>query len=115
MVMRPSSLIDSQGEKIVPLLPKAPMKRCPGDHLKDNRLVFEAILWVLKTGARWRDIHKDFGVSGSACCKRLRSWEEHDVRLDLWRVILAELRHFSEKYIYSLPLVDAIITGFWHL
>ena len=56
----------------------------------DNREVLEGILWVLKTGARWRDLPPEY-PSPSTCWRRLRLWEEQEVWLDVWRQFLAEL------------------------
>jgi len=83
-------LTDEQWKKIEPLLPQ-PKRRKRGRPPKDNRCVLEGILWVLKTGARWRDVPKDFGVSSSVCWKRLRRWDEQGVWLRLWRAFLSEL------------------------
>jgi transposase len=92
MSMRQTLLSDSQWTKIEPLLPKAKRKRSRrGRPRKDNRSVFLGILWVLRTGARWRDVPKEFGVSGSTCWKRLVQWEEQGIWLRLWRAFLSEL------------------------
>ena len=84
-------LTDEQWNKIEPLLPKPKQRRKRGRPRKGNRQVLEGILWILKTGARWRDLPKDFGVSPSVCWKRLRLWEEQGVWLRLWRAFLSEL------------------------
>ena len=81
-------LSDSQWTKLEPLLPRY---SSAGRPWKDNRAVLEGILWVLKTGARWRDLPRDFGVSPATCWRRLRLWEEQDVWLKVWRQFLAEL------------------------
>ena len=81
-------LSDAQWAKLESLLPKY---SSAGRPWKDNRAVLEGILWVLKTGARWRDLPSDFGVSPATCWRRLRLWEEHDVWLKVWRRFLAEL------------------------
>lgn len=94
MVMRKPLLTDAQWRNIQPLLPKPKVPRKSkrrGRPPKDNRLVLEGILWVLKTGARWRDLPTDFGVSPSVCWKRLRLWEEQGVWRRLWRAFLSEL------------------------
>lgn len=83
-------LTEAQWQKIEPLLPK-PKRRRRGRPPKSNRQVFEGILWVLKTGARWRDLPTGFGVSSSVCWKRLRLWEEQGIWLRLWRAFLSEL------------------------
>ena len=88
--MQKPLLSELQWQKIEPLLPKLKRRR-RGRPPKHHRQVFEGILWVLKTGARWRDLPKDFEVSPSVCWKRLRLWEEQGVWLRLWRAFLSEL------------------------
>ena len=88
--MRQPLLTDAQWQKLEPLLPKLKARR-RGRPLKANRVVLEGILWVLKTGARWRDVPSDIGVSGSVCWKRLRRWDQQGVWLRIWRVFLSEL------------------------
>ncbi len=56
-----------------------------------SRRALEGILWILKTGARWRDLPADFGVSPATCWRRLRQWDEDAVWLKVWRQFLAEL------------------------
>jgi len=81
---------DQQWEKIAPLLPKFKRSRKGGRNPVDNRIVFEGILWILRTGAPWKDLPKKYS-SGSTCWRRLRAWEEQDVWLNAWRVFLGEL------------------------
>jgi transposase len=88
--MRQPLLSDLPWQKIEPLLPKLKRRR-RGRPPKNNRVVLEGILWVLKTGARWRDVPSDIGVSGSVCWKRLRRWDQQGVWLRLWRAFLSEL------------------------
>jgi transposase len=80
-------LRDEQWEHIKPLLPKM---RSKGRPWADNRQVLEGILWVLKTGARWRDLPKEY-PSAATCWRRLRTWEERGVWLEIWRAFLREL------------------------
>jgi transposase len=88
--MRQPLLSDAQWQKIEPLLPKL-KRRGRGRPPKDNRVVLEGVLWILKTGARWRDVPSDIGVSGSVCWKRLHCWDEQGVWLRIWRAFLSEL------------------------
>ena len=85
--MQPSLLSEEQWQRIEPLLPKL---RSKGRRWSDNREVFEGILWVLKTGARWRDLPPKY-PSASTCWRRLRLWEERGVWLKIWRAFLREL------------------------
>ena len=49
-------LTDEQWKKIEPLIPKKSVGRKGGRPRTNDRLVFEGILWVLRTGARWKDL-----------------------------------------------------------
>ena len=69
------------------MLPKC---RSAGRPWADDRRVLEGILWVLKTGARWRDLPSCY-PSASTYCRRLRLWEEDEVWLDIWRAFLRQL------------------------
>ena len=90
MSVRDVMLTDEQWAKIEPLIPKPPARPKGGRPRADERLVFEGILWVLKTGARWKDL-PDRYPHPSTCWRRLRQWYEEDVLKDMWRAFLSEL------------------------
>ena len=90
MARRRDELTDAQWAKIEPLLPKFKRSRKGGRKPVDNRRVFEGILWVLRSGARWKDLPPEY-PSPTTCWRRLRDWEELDVWLDAWRAFLGEL------------------------
>jgi putative transposase len=52
-------LNDAQWERIAPLLPGKVGD--PGRSGRDNRLFVEAVLWIGRTGAPWRDLPDLFG------------------------------------------------------
>ena len=52
-------LTDAQWERIAPLVPGK--EGDPGRSGEDNRLFLEAVLWVARTGAPWRDLPAEFG------------------------------------------------------
>jgi len=88
--MRDKSLLnDQQWHKIKPLLPKA-RRGGRGRPRADERQVLEGILWVLRSGARWRDLPREY-PSASTCWRRLGQWEERDVWLRIWRALLGQL------------------------
>ncbi|MEW6482417.1 MAG: IS5 family transposase [bacterium] len=80
-------LTDKQWEKIEPLLPKLKSK---GGPWKNNREVLEGILWVLRTGARWKDLPEKY-PSPSTCWRRLNLWEEKGIWLKIWRKFISQL------------------------
>ena len=80
-------LSEEQWQRIAPLLPQ---NKSRGRPWADNRSVLEGILWVLKTGARWRDLPREY-PSASTCWRRLQQWEEKGVWLKIWRQFLSEL------------------------
>jgi transposase len=85
--MREAFLSDEQWNKIEPLLPQ---DKSHGRPWADNRRVLEGILWILKTGARWRDLPNEY-PSPSTCWRRLQRWEKQGVWLKIWRQFLSEL------------------------
>jgi len=83
-------LTDEQWKKIAPLIPKPPPRPKGGRPRADDRLVFEGILWILKTGARWKDL-PDRYPHPSTCWRRLKQWYEAEVLKDMWRAFLSDL------------------------
>ena len=64
-------LSDSQWERIAPLLPGKDDD--PGRTARDNRDFLEAVLWIARTGAPWRDLPDEFGLWNSVF-RRFRRW-----------------------------------------
>lgn len=86
----PCSYKDDQWQKLEPRLPKVAPGKKGGRPWQDNRQVLEGILWVLRSGARWRDLPERY-PSPATCWRRLRLWEDLGIWLDVWRALLAEL------------------------
>ena len=53
-------------------------KTDPGRTGGDGRLFLEAVPWIARTGAPWRDLPPDFG-SWNTVFKRFRDWVKGDV------------------------------------
>ena len=81
---------DEQWSRIEPVLAQLPKRRGAGRPRIGNRAVIDGILWVLKTGARWRDLPKEY-PSPSTCWRRLSQWEEDETWLNIWRAYLSKL------------------------
>ena len=57
-----------------------------GGIAKDNRNFINAVFWILRTGAPWRDLPPDYGKWGTAW-KRYNRW----VKSGLWAKLLEKL------------------------
>jgi transposase len=68
---RRHAISDEQWERIEGLLPGRP--GTPGRPARDNRLFVDAVLWIGKTGAPWRDLPERFG-----------DWNKTFRRFDRW-------------------------------
>jgi transposase len=66
-------LSDAQWERVAPLLPGKVGD--PGRSGGDNRLFLEAVLWMVRTGAPWRDLPELFG-SWNSVFRRFRRWAQ---------------------------------------
>ncbi|MDQ0627158.1 transposase [Paraburkholderia graminis] len=85
---------------IEPLLPPAKPRRFkyPGRKPVPDRAALTGILFVLKTGIRWRDLPAEMGCgSGVSCWRRLRDWQQAGVWDRLHAVLLARLRGWTKS------------------
>lgn len=82
-------LSDTQWTAVAPLLPGKPSD--PGRSGADNRLALEGILWIMRTGAPWRDLPPTFGKWNSVY-QRFKRWERAGV--------------FQRIFASSSPLTD---------
>ena len=83
-------LSDEQWERIAPHLPKHPPSPKGGRPRASDRECLEGILWLLRSGARWRDIPIDL-PSGSTCWRRLADWARDEVLEHLQGVLVGQL------------------------
>lgn len=77
-------LSDAQWERIAPLLPGKAGD--PGRTASDNRLFVNGVLWVLRSGAHWRDMPERYGKWKTAH-KRFGRWAAAGV----WERVFDEL------------------------
>ena len=61
-----------------------------GSKRKDARLVFEAIVYVLRTGCQWKALPAERFGSASAVHKRFLEWAKAGVFVRIWQAGLAE-------------------------
>ena len=76
-------------EKCIP-----PMKRKPGGRgrpPRDARSVLNGILWILRTGAPWKDLPERYPPY-QTCHRRFQQWERSGVFQKILKVLLEDLR-----------------------
>src|ERR671921_2042073 len=80
-------LRDDQWERIASLVPGKVGD--PGRSGADNRLFVEAVLWIVRVGAPWRDLPQDFGKWNSVF-QRFRRWVRSGVFDQLFEALSAD-------------------------
>jgi transposase len=83
--MRRHEIADDHWERIKDFLPGQPGD--PGVTAKDNRLFVNAVLWIAKTGAPWRDLPDRFGRWDSTW-RRFDRW----ARKGVWERVFGSLQ-----------------------
>jgi transposase len=83
--MRRHEITDDRWERIKDFLPG--QAGDPGVTAKDNRLFVNAVLWIAKTGAPWRDLPGRFGLWDSVR-KRFDRWADKGV----WKRVFEALQ-----------------------
>lgn len=68
-------LTDADWSRLEPLLPSAGGRGRPG---RPHRLMLEAMLWIVRTGAPWRDLPREYG-SWQTVYTRWSRWSQKDV------------------------------------
>ena len=82
-------LTEKQWQKLQPLLP--PHKPKTGRPNLDHRKVLNSILWILRTGAPWRDLSARYG-KWQTVSSRFYRWR----RAGIWEKVLARLQEKSD-------------------
>ena len=78
------ALTNAQWRRIEPLIAVKEGDR--GRHGEDNRLFVDAVLWLVRAGAPWRDLPEEFGRWNSVF-RRFRRW----ARKGVWKRLFTEL------------------------
>ena len=91
--MRRGELNDEQWERLRPLLPR--QKPRTGRPNLEHRQVINGILWILRTGAPWRDLPERYG-KWSTVASRFYRWREAGVWDRVWAQLQAEADQADE-------------------
>ena len=81
-------LTDQEWEQIALLLPPGNTGK-PGRPSKDNRLMLNAMIWLARSGAAWRDLPERYGPWTSVY-SRFRKWIEDGILDNIFRVLSLE-------------------------
>ena len=103
-------LTEKQWEKIEHLVPDGAVREDgKGRPWADKRRVLEGILWIVKTGARWRDLPNIY-PSYQTCHRRFQQWVESGV---FDRVIETLARDLQERG--GIDMSECFIDGSFSL
>ncbi len=97
--MRRHEISDDHWGRIKDLLPG--QEGHPGVTAKDNRLFVNAVLWIARTGAPWRDLPERFG-NWNSVWKRFDRWAQKGV----WRRVFQELQDPDWEWL----ILDSTVT-----
>ena len=90
-------LTDEQWSMIKDLLPAETGRR--GRPAKDNRSMVNAILWILRTGAPWRDLPNCY-YSWKSVYTRFSRWSKQEI----WDKVFD---HFKTNYDNESSMIDS--------
>lgn len=84
----PDCLTDAQWARLAGLMPGG----CKGKRgpRSDNRRFLDAVLWMARAGARWRDLPDRFGRSGTVK-QRYYDWIERGVFAEIFQALSVEV------------------------
>jgi transposase len=88
-MVRRHELTEEQWERLAPLLPRQKAKT--GRPAQDHRRILNGILWVIRTGAPWRDLPDRYGP-WLTVCSRFQRWRKAGV----WDRIFAAVQRASD-------------------
>ncbi|WP_251861346.1 IS5 family transposase [Clostridium sp. Marseille-Q2269] len=85
MTQKRYEISDEQWNQIKNLFPVAKTGRPP----KDNRIMFNAILWIARSGAAWRDLPERFG-SWKTVYSRFCKWRDDGTLVVIFKELTSE-------------------------
>lgn len=74
---------------IAPILACAKARKKPGRPRRDDRPVFDGLIWLARTGGQWSQLPREFGPK-STVHERFTEWVESGQLAAAWAVLLRE-------------------------
>src|SRR5450759_5158027 len=90
---------DELWEAVKPLLPEHPPDPRGGRPRVDDRVCFNAIVFVLFTGIAWRHLPRELGCSPATAHRRLATWQKAGVRAHALRTVAASERGREDRLV----------------
>src|SRR5436190_2624808 len=103
MRMTKRVLTDEQWQRVERHLPKYKPSPKGGRPRANDRECLEGILWLLRTGARWRDLPVDL-PSGCTCWRRLQVWSGEGILEDIHSALIEELGELGQLHLKELVM-----------
>src|SRR5437867_11581062 len=106
-------LTDEQWTIVEPLIPK-PKVRADGRGRPwcDDRQVLNGILWILRTGAHWRDV-PDRYPSPATCHRRHQDWSHSGVFNRILTALAEDLRSRGKLDLSTCPSASSTAPSWW--
>lgn len=84
-MLRHYQLINKEWEQMAPLLPSERTGK-PRRSSKDNRIMLNAMIWLAKSGAPWRDLPECYG-SWNSVYSSFRKWIDDGILDNIFRIL----------------------------
>jgi putative transposase len=78
---------DALWAQMAPLLRCTKPRKKPGRPRRDDRQILDGIIWLLRTGAQWRALPREFGPK-STCHARFQEWVTSGAFAQAWALVL---------------------------
>ena len=78
---------DALWARIAPLVASDKPRKKPGRPRRDDRVLVNGLIWMVRTGAQWAALPARYGPK-STLHARLQEWERRGVFARLWAVLL---------------------------
>jgi transposase len=110
VVLDGMDLTDAQWAVLEPLLPKPRLRRDRrGRPWRDPRDVLNGILWILRTGAPWKDLPERY-PSYQTCHRRFQRWVQNGTLRHVLKALAADL-HARGALDLSETFIDGSFAG----
>lgn len=100
------NLTDAQWAIIEPLIPEQPTRNDGrGRPWKDNRQILDGVIWILRSGARWKDLPGDYPPY-QTCHRRFQQWIKDGTLRNILETLARDLHERGE-----IDLEECFIDG----